>query len=577
MRERRRRDADPLDLDHVADNYDASGSSPLATLRLAKLGKTKAMSDPIDPRRRHALALMSALGVGTLAGCTLGHETRDAEAGAEAAGELILPRISLPSNSIDVHTHFFNASDASVVGYFTHSVNHDDPNLERFLERMEGVLKALVGTAPSARMELDQLKALHAQKLSPDGMEAILQLQEEAERTRIAREIARQMRESGVTNDFGKGFESNKGFQSVPTDERDIRALLDPDSEESNKSLVSRGAQVAGAFRFMGCMLQRRSTSLRTFRRGHGGRGISAAFGALVDFDHFYSDLARSPLSDQIQLHSLLARDSQGFMLPLVAYNPWADMKSGGARLKLVTEAVEKHGFIGAKIYPPVGFRPTGNVASIPGLEPRELDATLKGFFLECNRLGIPVMAHANSTQGRDFEADQNSRPEGWQALIEEMAKDGKVPVINLGHFGGNGGEGPKETSNDWPRRFAELMGKSGGEGVHGDLGNWTALRECRTGGKKCVLARERLAEAKLAYPKIDQRLMYGSDWFMMVKEVAWKRWPEDIASAMSGTGFDLQRLFHQNAMECFGLLPGGANRARLEAFFGGKLPGWMV
>lgn len=122
-------------------------------------------------------------------------------------------------------------------------------------------------------------------------------------------------------------------------------------------------------------------------------------------------------------------------MLPLAAYNPWADIKSGGANLRLLTEAVEQHGFIGAKIYPPVGFLPTGNAARIPGLDPKELNATLKRFFLECNRIAIPVMTHVNSTQGRDYEADQNSRPDVWRALIDEMAKDEKVPLVNLGHF----------------------------------------------------------------------------------------------------------------------------------------------
>lgn len=535
------------------------------------------MNDPIDLHRRHALAILSTLGIGALTGCKVSGIARTTVSESEAvAGPLMLPRFDLPAHSIDVHTHFFNASDASVIGYFTHSVNHNSPRLERFLERMEGVLKALISIAPSARSELNQLHDLDRQKLSPDAMEAIIDLQEQAERRRIAKAIAQQMRVAGITQEFGKGFDSNKGFQAVPSDENEIFLLLSPDSEDANKSLVLRGEVVAGIFRFLGCMLQKRSMSLRAFQRGHGGRGISAAFGALVDFDYFYSDLARSPLADQVQLHSLLARQSRGFMLPLIAYNPWADIKSGGARLRLLTEAVERYGFIGAKIYPPVGFLPAGNVKGIYGLDPDELNATLKRFFLECNRLNIPVMAHANSTQGRDFEADQNSRPEVWKALIDEMAKEERVPLINLGHFGGNGGDAADGTSNNWPLNFAMLMRERGGKGIYGDLGNWTALRECGSDSDSCDLARGRLIEARLAYPEIDRKLMYGSDWFMMIKEIGWKSWPGDIASAMNDIGFDLNRLFHQNAMECFGLLPGEANRKRLETFFAGELPTWM-
>lgn len=520
---------------------------------------------------------MCAIGAGLAAGCRIGSLTHAATPDLKEITELQgFPRIALPQKSIDVHTHFFNASDASVIGYFTHSMNHQNPKFQCFLERMNEVLKALISIAPTARDELIQLQALEGQKISQDAMERVLELQDQVELARIAKEIAGKMREFGIKQEFGKGFDSNKGFQSIPSDEDEIRILIDPDSEDVNKSLVARGQEIAGVFRFLGCMLQKRSMSLRAFQRGHGKRGVSAAFGALVDFDYFYDDLARSPLADQVQLHSLLARQSRGFMLPLISYNPWADIKSGGARLRLLTEAVEKYGFIGAKIYPPVGFLPVGNTTTIGELDPKELNATLKRFFLECSRLEIPVMAHANSTQGRDYEANQNSRPEVWKALINEMAKEGKVPLLNLGHFGGDGCNGVDKESNDWPLRFAKLTEEEGGQGIYGDIGNWTALRRFPANDHNCKSAADRLAEVKRKYPELEQRLMYGSDWFMMIKEIAWKDWPEDIASAMSSIKFDLNKVFHQNAMDCFGLSPGRANRRRLENFFSGDLPAWM-
>ena len=118
-------------------------------------------------------------------------------------------------------------------------------------------------------------------------------------------------------------------------------------------------------------------------------------------------------------------------------------------------------------------------------------------------------------------------------------------------------------------------MREKGGERVYGDLGKWSDLRACKDGDLTCRPLR-RLAEAKAEFPGLVNHLMYGSDFFMMIKDVDWKRWPEDIARAMKGSGFDANRLFHQNAMECFGLVPGGANRARVETFFEGNLPAWM-
>lgn len=536
------------------------------------------MKDTIDEGRRHAMRMMAAMGAGALVGAGW---TYSALAAEQVSLDLLeLPPVTLPPRSIDVHTHFFNASDASVKGYFLNSQLHSKPKLQRLATYFQGLLDALVTIAPTAREEMDDLTRLYAQKLSPPDMEAVFDLREFSQRSKIAKAIARQMRDTGMDKEFGRGFETDKGFVALPQDEQEIRALLDPDGIDDNKAMGFGLADinVPGFFRFMGSMLQYRWMTLRAYRRGHERRGISAAFGAMVDFDYFYPDAHRSPLADQVELHSMLSRLSRGFMLPLMAYNPWSDIKSGGARLRLLTEAVEQKGFIGAKIYPPVGFKPYGNTTAPQGLDVGDLNKALRAFFIRCSDLGIPVMAHANSTQGRDAAADQNSGPEGWIALIAEMATEHKVPVLNLGHFGGNGGEGGGDDgeSNDWPVRFARIMRDKGGERVYGDLGNWSELRGCHAGDLDCTPLR-RLADARNEFPGLVNHLMYGSDYFMMIKAVDWKRWPEDIARAMTASGFDANRLFHQNAMECFGLLPGGANRARLETFFAGKLPAWMA
>lgn len=547
------------------------------------------MNDPIDPRRRRVLSLMGALGGGAFAARALPGFARDALA-AGAATRAGAPPLLLPKNAIDVHTHFFNASDASVVGYLTHSSSHGHPRLEKFLERMEGVLLRLVRIAPRASEEYEQLQGFLAQRasLAPDAMDAVLEQRVTARRDAIAEALAREMRDSGVAAEFGEGFVTDNGFEPVPQDAGQVRALLDPDHVDGDdKGIAGRaGTTVPGVFRFLGCMLQERWMSLRTFRRGHEdrGRGVRAAFGALVDFEHWYRDPAGSPLADQMKLHSLLSEFSGGYMLPLMAYNPWSDILTKGGSLGMVRDAVENHGFIGAKIYPPVGFLPAGNTAhprnsKWPWPDHAQLNEHLEAFFSECASLGIPVMAHANSTQGRDAEQDTYSRPEGWEALVARLAERRQVPLVDLGHFGGDGGgggrKGKKAPANDWPVRFARLMGQSGGEGFYGDLGYWSGLRTCGTGDQACSVALDRLAAAKKAYPGIERRLMYGSDWFMMIKEIDWKRWPGDIAAGLANSGFDLDRLFHQNAVECFGLVPGGANRGRVEKFLGGT-PRWL-
>lgn len=543
------------------------------------------MDDRTDPQRRQVLALMGALGVGALANQAWPGVARAASPGAlGAAIRDAAARPLLPANAIDVHAHFFNASDASVVGYLTHSSSHGHPRLEKFLEKMQGVLQALIHFAPTASEEYESLQGLMSTKrdLSPQAMEDVLRSQVATRREAIARAVADEMRRSGVTADFGAGVDTAKGLEPVPTDAAQVRALLDPDRPDGDgKSLRAAGTTVPGVFRFIGSMLQERWMNLRAFRRGFEPAGIGAAFGAMVDFDHWYRVPALSPLPDQVRLHSLLSLFSDGYMLPLVAYNPWSDIEDNGATLALLTDAVEHHGFIGAKIYPPIGFRPARNAAHPAGSkwcwpDPDRLNERLGKFFSECARLGIPVLAHANATQGRDGEQDLYSEPQGWANLIADLAGRKQVPLLDLGHFGGDGSDGEGKAADDWPVGFAKLMDDGGGKGVYGDLGYWSGLRTCGTGDKACATALARLDAARSAFPRLGERLMYGSDWFMMIKEVAWKEWPDDIAAALQGRGFDLGRLFRANAIDCYGLAPGGANRMRVERFLG-RAPSWLA
>ncbi len=525
------------------------------------------MDEVRDPQRRRVLRGLGVLGGGVAAAGLMPGFARGALAMPALAGAGLLP-----SGAIDVHTHFFNASDASVVGYFIHSSNHGNPRLQRFLMKMEPLLTRLRRHAPSAAEELSQLREDDGGALAP--------LRISLRRGQIAEMLARGMRDEGLDKEFGSG---NKGMHEVPLTAEEIRPLLEPDSDDgaaiAEKALVfGWDPAILRYFRFIGCMFQERWMNLREFRRGHEGRGMQAAFGAMVDFNYWYADHAISPLKDQIAVQSMLAKRSGGYMLPLVAYNPWTDALEDGAVLDEVIDAIEHRGFIGAKIYPPVGYLPAGNASTGASARrkptPAQIEAHLEELFSACARLGAPVMAHANSTQGRDATNDQNSAPGGWKTLVAKLARRHQAPLVNLGHFGGDGADLVDGAPSDWTLEFSRLMDDAGGRGFYGDIGYWSGLRDCKGAGQ-CI-AIQRLAAARDVNPVMADRVMYGSDWFMMIKEPDWKRWPTDIAGAVDRAGFDLGRLFHDNAIACFGLAPGGGNYRRVEAFLGG-VPAWMA
>lgn len=196
-----------------------------------------------------------------------------------------------------------------------------------------------------------------------------------------------------------------------------------------------------------------------------------------------------------------------------------------------------------------------------------DLDARLGKLFEWCADNHIPVMAHTNSTMGADDDADKLGGPPGWDALIKKFSTAANPPPVNLGHFGG------AENTQTWTQQFAALMGEKGGERFYGDLGYWDELRTCPTGAADCGPVK-RLIEAKATFTGLDQRLMYGSDWFMLIQVNGWDSFPEEVANALRGH-FDLERLFHGNAMECFGLQSGGPNRQRIVEHLG-QVPAWM-
>jgi predicted TIM-barrel fold metal-dependent hydrolase len=543
--------------------------------------------DTFDHGRRRALGLLGGLGAASLAGCCLPsqfgkqHIKPSQALTADAARILTLRaaglRSSVPNGAIDVHSHFFNASDAAVTGYLIHSVGHtQSPEVQALLRAMQPVLNALTRFAPTAASEYRQLQELSGRMgLDAGAAEAQMQSLMLQRRQSIATELTREMRKQGADQVYLDALRRTTPaslLQTVPATLTEERVLADLDPFASRALLPGTGEHPAGVLQFMGCMLQERWMSLKTFQAGYGAQGIAACFGALVDFDHWYDCAGRSSLQDQVQLHGLMSRLSDGYLLPLVAYNPWTDLIKDGAALELVQRAVKDHGFIGVKIYPPVGFHPYGN-ASLPyppGLKHpdlADLDARLEKLFDWCATHHIPVMAHTNSTMGADDDADKLGGPPGWDALIKKFSTAPNPPPVNLGHFGG------AEDAQTWTQQFAALMGEKGGERFYGDLGYWDELRSCPTGAADCGPVK-RLIEARAKFAGLDQRLMYGSDWFMLIQVDGWDRFPGEVANALRGH-FDLDRLFHGNAMACFGLESGGPNRQRIIEHLG-KVPAWM-
>ncbi|MBA8889713.1 hypothetical protein FHW12_003960 [Dokdonella fugitiva] len=559
------------------------------------------MSIPYSPTRRRLLGAFAAAPLAFTGCCALRRFPAPliTDTGrATPPNRILRPEVRDHGarHAVDAHAHFFNASDVNVAGYVEHCIAHSrDEPLRTLIRAMAPVLDALAGNAKTAAAEYAELiqQASGVQPYSAGDASAALDRRIEARRDDIARELYDTMRRKGADTAYARAKDSALRKRGA----RDVSPQLTPERIRQSMALTT-GVQPFGAtspraatsdeadgvLRFASYMLQDRWMNLRTYARAYstdaGSYGIDAAFGALVDFDYWLDCAPYSSRSDQMKLHSLLSYLSGGYMLPLIGYNPWTDIKRDGESLALVKEAIGSYGFVGVKLYPPTGFFPYGNAdhpveTPLPRPDLRELDRRLATLFDWCVANEVPVMAHSNHSMGRDDASDAFGGTVGWTAL--EARYEGKpAPSVSLSHFGGDAnGDG------DWPARFAGLMARYPQAPIYGDLAYWSNARTCGIAGSDaCAELRARIEAAKAAYPAIGERLMYGSDWLMLAQERDWEQFPAQIASAVTGTGHDLlpfDALFRANAVHFFGLDREGPQRSRamralaqVPAWFGG-------
>jgi predicted TIM-barrel fold metal-dependent hydrolase len=351
-------------------------------------------------------------------------------------------------------------------------------------------------------------------------------------------------------------------------------------------------AAIKGALQFVGFMLSPRHHNLRTYIQRNAQHSprlpLSGCFAAMVDFNYWLDCPAKaSQMEDQVRIHEQLSLLSRGFLLPLVAYNPWVDIQDKDVSITLVEKAIQYHGCVGAKIYPPMGFYPFNNTGlplatqeKRPDLE--ALDKKLVAFYELCDSLGVPVMAHANESNGRDDEHDKLAGVAGWKALRDNEGKvkaNIKSLYVNAGHFGG----AHAHQDGDWSDQFVELMKPKGRLNVFADLGYWNEIfADSQVVGK---LTRE-LATPLPSGGTVADRVMYGSDWHMLSKEPGWESYAGDMANVIRGldpSGVVAANVLGGNVLQCYGLTKDSSRGSleRLQKFFADNDsnagPGWFA
>lgn len=230
----------------------------------------------------------------------------------------------------------------------------------------------------------------------------------------------------------------------------------------------------------------------------------------LVDLEPGLGDVAPTTMHQQIVLQEKVSRLSmlgalpgthQSHVHPFVGFDPRREVSARRAGqietpLDAVRDAVERYGFVGVKMYPPMGFKPLGNTDG-------SVDEALRDLYRWCQAEDVPITVHCNPSNYAAEAFKQFSSPDLWRRVLTEFPE----LRLNLGHFGG-ASDKPTPKSG-WPRKVAALMGRF--PNLYADVGNHS-IHDDEVRNTYLALLDELMA----AHPVLAERVMFGSDWYML-------------------------------------------------------------
>jgi len=522
------------------------------------------------------------------------------------------PTVSNPKAplTIDTHAHFFNGSDLQIKEFLSKTTVGEDSELFSLVNGMSGILQALAWhAAPSARAEVVAISKYAARLRECEGADQLRRIAGSSYQDGYdlgRRELQATARALKQTPTGAAVLGPKSGQPGLAAAIADLPEKYNDFERRRADSTTVLGSQPSflGYIRFVLHHFNHRHVNaidyLTTYSKGS-SRKIDLVVACMVDFDWW---LARgratpTPLEDQVDVMSkvsvLLGGRVHGFA-PFCPFREAMTIDSSGMgdAMRLVRRAIETRGFIGVKLYPPMGFAPWGNAAksvwqhkpSLPAAAAspdfgKRLDAAMRTLYTYCIKNDVPILAHTNQSNGPYEEFKKLTDSSNWKRALEEF------PGLRVS-FGHLGDTALDDNNGERTRPFLQLMTKdrhSPGANTFADSGYFAGTL-MNQGKMRNVLGALYLGNGRI----LTERLMYGTDWTMILSEKNVDRYLSDfidvmrrIEDAHPGIGARHSTLsdafFGRNAVEFLGLRSGRRNRSRLESFYAQNKvpePDWM-
>jgi predicted TIM-barrel fold metal-dependent hydrolase len=476
---------------------------------------------------------------------------------------------------VDVHCHVFNASDLNISGFVSHIL----PVPRKLTTWLTDILaQNLHKRTDTAAVELAYIERMIAAGTRIGSKSSAVDADD-------LRKVARKLSQSAL-------------LQEVSSESGDVLDTL--------QLIIQRRSQIAA-------------------RMSDQYHQIDLFTPALVDYQYWSPDKPKSPLVDQLRVQSALARASTLDLIgkkkarihPIAPFNPLREVREvileqpgdqryepfgpiDGSRMHYTCNAdpvidaqlvgalnplryaIESLGFVGAKVYPPTGFKPLENASWVHHKQTKlgpALDAALHAFYAYCEAEEVPLMTHANNSNGYNLGYGLLTGPDIWEQVLQVYPN----LRLNLGHFGELEGDDPERglaACELWMAKIADLMQRY--PNVYADSGcSFVPVQQ-----KFQERYLELLEQVYAKYDKTKLRFMYGSDFWLNKFYANSQTFVNAFAELFRQRFNDkAQDFFGNNALRFLGFLDDNGNkpsesrnRRRLQAWYGATpQPAWLA
>lgn len=513
---------------------------------------------------------------------------------------------------IDAHCHLFNESDLPAVRFLGRVFlgRHEPVSLREvedpeFLDGLIWLFKLVfAGRAPDAAKEI---RVLTRSVTAKDGQGAAEDIDAEVDRD-LADYLATPV-------DTSRAPAEVRGEQKVRDAILAAGGLGGPRTQ-TRLSPAQAGPVAAAAVRSklnIGVYLR----WFRDFRRYrhqltdrlaamHVGQGFKPLLmtPAMIDYSRWLGETPRSPLADQVAVFAEIAKRPGPAVHGYVAYDPlhqiyaemgvrpsgmsdrqWA-IEQREMPLDIVRRALSESGFLGVKLYPPMGFRAARNGdgtmtfpdrikadLKLSSLDlGRKLDAALGKLYDLCVELDAPIMAHGGEGNEAGPGFGKRADPSFWVDVLKARPK----LRVSLAHFGGfqyqandPSSDQPPPLDKTWEGVIARFVKESADQPLYADLAYYSSIMNA------APAVRRTLAGYIKSYMRSDpdmRHIVFGTDWIMLgnlPKVETYDGQIRDFLKTDCGlTDQQMANVLWRNSVRFLGLEAGAASRKRLEAFY---------